>query len=58
MSEQYVVRWVGDFAVIYTTAPWAESETDAIDFTRQELIDWHSIDPEEQGFTPEVETQL
>lgn len=48
------VQWVGDFAVIQT---FCDTETDnPIEFCRQQLIDWHGIDPLEHGFTPEMES--
>lgn len=48
------VYWVGDYATIQT---WVdiETETDPIEFTRQQLIDWHGIDPAKHGFVPDVE---
>ena len=46
------VQWIGDFGVIITTCDW--EDTDPIEFTRQQLIAWHDIDPLKHGFEPEI----
>lgn len=47
------VRWVGDYGVIFTYCEEGDDEY-AIEFTRQQLIDWHNLDPYTHGFSPEI----
>lgn len=47
-----IVNWVGDFGVIVTTCE--DATADAVAFTRQQLMDWHNIDPVVCGFIPET----
>lgn len=51
MEHETEIRWIGDYAVIFTYAALPYPE--AVEFTRQMLIDYHGFDPLAHGFTPE-----
>ena len=49
--NDWTVRWVGDFGTITATAEDVETEEEAVEAARQQLLDWHGIDPVKAGFT-------
>jgi len=48
----HTVTWVGDFGTITATAEGVPAEQ-AAEFARQQILDWHGIDPAAHGMVLE-----